>query len=727
MTSPITPDPHIHDIPKKPASPGPSIIQGLGQGLLQGIAMFILRLLGIAPPANSNQATGLLQTAFGNILNLIGTTANDVAQVVVNTVGVIGAGAQNVLDTIVNGLSGLVGGFGYTLNQLFNHTTQVSQLTQQTSTTQSQQTIAKPNYLAVDASADAVFPIAQIQGSTPTYVSVTAGNSVIGFLPTPDNAKKNSLIWLGQNTSNITGFYLNIYKVNTSTGALTLVQASTNIIASVSNVLAWNYYNLPTPLNTNVGDVYAVEVVVTGTGTYSIAGLPNHWLPANTQVKPQQMAATRPVGVTYDATGGGYTALPNSSAAQGGSWTHTATAGATVLVGVGCYIDTSVSLASYTRTATYGGTAMTSLGAVKVNNATQGWVELFALSSAPGGAQTVSFSISAGGGTFKVVAANSVSYNSASSIGTAVTNFGNQNPTTGAVSSETGGRVVAVMNANNGSAVATASGYTGGTSRWLQNLNQSTNYMPFTIGDAAGATTVTQSETLSNWSFWGTVAVDLPPLITPPPTSPSFTYSGNVPWFGFGAVMFAGPLVTQYNTVGTYTYTLPNWLKYGDKIDVALLGGGGGGQGSAFYLVGTGGDGGGWSLQTLTYGVDIPTTTTTLTVTVGAGGTAGTASAQVGGVGGNTTVTGTGVVTVSPGMGGKGGGTGANPGGTTTGLSPGNQTFNTVTYTGGGTVSAGVTGAAPGGGGGGGGPYGPGAAGGVGSAWLTAYQAGTTP
>lgn len=378
-------------------------------------------------------------------------------------------------------------------------------LVTQSANTLSQQSIAKPGYLAIDTTADSVFPITNIQGSSPTTINVTSSSSVLGFIPTPDNGKKQSIIWLGQGTTNITGLYINLYQLNLATGVCALIEASTNIIGAVSNTMSWNYYDLPTAINSQVGNVYAVELVVTGTGTYQIAGMANSWLPANTQIYPQQLGATRTTG------------LPSA-----------------------------------------------------------------------------------------------------------------------------------------------------------------------------------------------------PSTFTP-------TYSSNIPWFGLGGFLFAGPLRTQYNVAGTYTYPIPSWLKWGDKIDVIPLGAGAGGQASLFYAVGNGGNPGQWGPQTLVYGVDIPITTTTLTVVVGAGGTAGTSAGQIGGNGGASSVSGTGVTTITaPGGTGQSGGNTAGPG-------PGNQVFNGITYTGGSTVGTGTHGSGPGGAGGGGGAYGSGAAGADGSVWLDAYQAGTNP
>jgi hypothetical protein len=447
------------------------------------------------------------QTFITTILNPTG---------LLTTLGDIGNAIQQAFQQFVDALVAFVGPIpiiGDVIRTLANflgltHTQAATaqSAAESATTTQSEQTIAKPGWNAMDATADAVFPIAQLNGSTSSTINVTATASAIGFITTPDNGKKSCIIWLGQDTTGLTAFYVNLYQLNVTTGVATLLEASPNVLSSVSNPLAWNYYDLVTPITSQVGYVYAAEIVVVGSGTYKIAGIPSDWKPANPTVYPQQLGSSRTA------------ALPTAPA------------------------------------------------------------------------------------TF------------------------------------------------------------------------------------------------------------------------SPTYSGVVPWFGLGGFAFAGPLTSPFLVNGTYTYTIPNWLKYGDKIDVAGLGGAGGGESSAFFATGQGAVAAQWVTQTLIYGIDIPTSTTTLTVTVGSGGSGGSGVAVPGGDGGDSTVTGTGVATIT-----APGGPGAISGPQTVGKGPGSKTFNGVTYPGGGNVGTGAPGAAPGGGGGGGGAYGAGGHGADGAVWIAAYQAGTNP
>jgi hypothetical protein len=144
----------------------------------------------------------------------------------------------------------------------------------------------------------------------------------------------------------------------------------------------------------------------------------------------------------------------------------------------------------------------------------------------------------------------------------------------------------------------------------------------------------------------------------------------------FAIEALTGELFT-ISAVGTYTQAVPTGAKF---VDVVLVGGGGGGGGYNAAPSGTGGNGGATTAT--------PTGGSTLTAAGGAGGAASEGAAA------------------------------------TAGGSPGTESFDGQTYSGGaggakGNNSAGGNGAAPGGGGGGGGSFGSfGGAGGVAGVWA---------
>ena len=234
--------------------------------------------------------------------------------------------------------------------------------------------------------------------------------------------------------------------------------------------------------------------------------------------------------VSYDATGAGYNSEPNSSSATG-SWSHTATAGAAVIVTVATYIGNG-GWSSYTSTATYGGVGMTSLGAVNAYNSTYGWVQMFGLLNAPGGAQTVSFNIAPSGrsaSAIGAVLANSASYVGAQSFGTAVGEVGNRTSmASGTITTPTGGMVVQAFTANGGN-VPTFSNYSqasrdtdsGGSGGY------SSGYVSYVLGDAPGPAVFTATDSGNN--NWASIAVPL----TPAPLT-GYAGDGQIIAFGYG-------------------------------------------------------------------------------------------------------------------------------------------------------------------------------------------------
>ncbi|MBV6360445.1 hypothetical protein R2325_16455 [Mycobacteroides chelonae] len=108
----------------------------------------------------------------------------------------------------------------------------------------------------------------------------------------------------------------------------------------------------------------------------------------------------------------------------------------------------------------------------------------------------------------------------------------------------------------------------------------------------------------------------------------SITFSGTVPWVCFGIenvpAVYQPPDRAEFTTPGVYSYSIPLWVKAGNLLDCAALGGGGtGGGANGFFTVNTGqgGTGGEWDTHTWNYGTDIPDTVTSLKAIVGGGNT----------------------------------------------------------------------------------------------------------
>lgn len=229
---------------------------------------------------------------------------------------------------------------------------------------------------------------------------------------------------------------------------------------------------------------------------------------------PVQRIYTPPPGapVLYDATGVGFTWNGSAAAtSQSGSWSHTAQAGAAVVVAIDVYSFSTSHTTATTRTATYGGTAMASLG-VRDAPSGYGWVELFGLLNAPGGAQTINISLSGASATLYAIIAGSTSYGGAHSFGTAVLNSGTGTAlSAGSVSSSSGRVVAQSFFAAQAGATVTIGSYNK-NSRYAQHmLEAGVDGVAAVLGDASGTGAISFTATGSVSSNWASVAVPLNP------------------------------------------------------------------------------------------------------------------------------------------------------------------------------------------------------------------------
>lgn len=229
--------------------------------------------------------------------------------------------------------------------------------------------------------------------------------------------------------------------------------------------------------------------------------------------------------VSYDHTGAGYSAAPGSSSATG-SWSHTATAGAAVVTTV--FVNANSGSSSFTSTATYGGVAMTPLGTVNANNSNNGWVEMFGALNVAGGAQTVAFNITrgGGGGTISCVAANSDSYVGALSFGTVVTSYGrNTSLSSGTIMTPPGGmaaQAFVVIGSSVPNGYNQTSRYSGTETSGGGGGGNSVSYI---LGDAVGSASFAATSS----GNWASVAVPL----TPAPVV-GYAGAGQIIAFGYG-------------------------------------------------------------------------------------------------------------------------------------------------------------------------------------------------
>ena len=702
-------------------SPLATLVDSL-DGTAMSVAQLVQNFTGGANPIIST-AQDLVDTITnvmtgGNSAGNLIADAESALQAIpfVNVLGTLGpANIGSTLETAVDNLwQALTGGTatGNSLGQLANAAASTSStasnaqmVAQSAALTQAQQATAKAAYVGIDTTVDATFQLAHTYSlaSMPT-ITVSAGTSTVGYIVTPDNVSKLSVPFIAETVGTVTGVYVNIYTVNTSTNLCTNVVAGPNIVSEIGTSIGLVYYNLTSALPVTVGSVFAVEVVVTGSGSLTMMGMSPTWMVTNSLVNPGAVGGSRSgtgtlAAPAHDATGAGtFTGTSKITF----SWSHTTGSSANGMI-IAFSATQSVSSVKVS------GATATLLGSKLISGSETGYLyELLGLST---GAHTVAITLSSAGNLI----GNSDSYINVTSFGTVAFNSGSAGTASVSVASASGQTAVAAIFDFGTSNIA---GFNQ-TSRWDNGYNGGP-ILQGVFGDAAGASTVSFSATATTaWAAIGVSIVGSPAV----PSTFTPTASTSIPWLGLSAAggvinpQFA-PQTTEYGTAGTYTYHVPSWAAVaGNKFDIIVLGGGGGGNQSFFGAAELGGAGGSWSTVTLTYGADIPLTTTTFSVTVGASGGAGIENGANPTNGGNSSVTITGYGTIT-GSGGTAGGTRSQ-----VGASPGNESFDSVQYFGGTPQSsAGGGGNAPGGGGAGATNFGSGGGGAPGAVWIMAYQ-----
>jgi hypothetical protein len=584
-------------------------------------------LFGTSTPTSDNQLSiGVVPGVQGitDIATTIQNTWDNWANTIATALGLTGvAGSGNSLSDVTGAVQGHA------------QATSTALTTAQTAAmVQAQQTAAKAAYAAFgDVTADVTFHAGSTYNlsSMPT-ITVTQSSSVIGYVTTSDNVDKLSVLFVAETVGTLTGVYINVYAVDSS-GLCTNVVAGSNIVSEIGTLENLIYDDFASALAVTPAAMYAIEVMVTGTGSLMMMGLSPTWAPTNSITGPGAVGGSRSSPPTHDATGAG--SFPTSNATSF-SWSHVLGSSAT-----GILIEFAATQA--VSSVKVGGVAATLLGS-KIMPSGGETTYIYGLLNPTTGTQTVTVTLSASG----AVTGNSDSYSGVTSFGTATTNSGPAGTASVAVSSTSDQlAAAAIFDITSGGALTAFNK----TTRW----NGGSSWASYGVfGDAAGASTVNFSATAG--TFWSAVGVSLIGTVSATPPS-TFTpaASTTVPLFGLSSAggstnpVFA-PETHVYNTAGTYTLTIPSWVKYVDRIP---LGGGGGGGG------GINGAGSNGASSTVTVG------SSTITATGGVGG----------------------------------------PGGTTTlansyGQTPGNKTYLGTTYFGGTEVRYAYDGASPGGGGG---------------------------
>jgi hypothetical protein len=659
-------------------------------------------LLGVLGATNLGESVQTFLDGAVQGLNDVATTGNSIAQL---------SGAANAVATLLGwNPSGVP------------PTTSVSGITLTNNQFIAAQAATHAGYITSDPTGDPTVNFTTLSGATLPTTTITQANSIIGMIATPVGGVKESVAWLGGGwTGALSAMYANLYTVNTTTGALSLLFQSENLLAisdtpSNSSTPAWYYYDFPTAdfITTQQGNFYAVELCVVGSGTYTLAAI-SHQAPPNMSVFPSAKAATRSISLTspsYD-TGGVSASSAAISGAASITVSYTLGASDNLLVAAVAVEDTA-GTPTYTCTLTNSsGTALTLYNSLTYG--TNYKLLIYTMENPPTGAQVISFNETAGSTTW-FATVNAFSYENVGTVlaSTSSTASGSSAaPAFTYTQATTGDRVLVVTAGAVAADPFTIT--TGGSTVRSTTAGVATARPSLTVYDVAGSASIANSLTCTS-QVWGIICLAMTQSIVAPSSIPSPSYSTTIPYLelcGSAGSPTYPPDLQVFG--GSGTYTIPLWAQF---LDVIVYGGGGGGGEGSFAAYGNGGGAGGAAAVTITAADWAGHTSLSISIGNGGGGGGG-----AGGSGGATVVTYTGGATVTA---AGGGGGGASGGGAAYGAAAATFAFNGETYYGGGGAGPFQnTGGQPGGGGSGGNytyeSAFDGGNGGVGAAFILAY------
>lgn len=160
--------------------------------------------------------------------------------------------------------------------------------------------------------------------SANTFLSTTQSAALSASLPVLQAMPIGVISWYGYGSSGITAFYINIRKVNPSTGVRELVYHSPNVVAnlqpgSTAADADWMFCEIAAPIAALATDTYYVEYVPVG-GTHHIRGMS-----FTDTIKDHPLAAAPCVGTVVDYTSSPDSpapSLPKATAGPGVPWTE---------------------------------------------------------------------------------------------------------------------------------------------------------------------------------------------------------------------------------------------------------------------------------------------------------------------------------------------------------------------------------------------------------------------
>lgn len=133
-------------------------------------------------------------------------------------------------------------------------------------------------------------------GLANSWIEVTPTASAIGFDYIEGDMPLGVVSWIGYGVTGITAVYVNVWKVDLATGALTWSHASGNVVgilAGAGEAAPGKFiqYELPAPVNLKISELFGYEIIVVG-GTHHIRGRV-YDLPEHPTAPIAKLAATR--------------------------------------------------------------------------------------------------------------------------------------------------------------------------------------------------------------------------------------------------------------------------------------------------------------------------------------------------------------------------------------------------------------------------------------------------
>jgi hypothetical protein len=219
----------------------------------------------------------------------------------------IGGTAQSIIDQWISGVVGTIG-VGAGLSDLFNLGADLSSKAFQGMLSWIQLGFRsdKPFWMGMLPTGVSNIPKPGLTSSTAPTIPITQSTAAMGYHVIDQPGTKGVVSWDGHNTAatNITAFFINIYKVDVTTGVHTLVHASPNIAGDIANAMGTYLYVLNngagtnTPLTVEQGDCYGIEFAIRGTGTYNILGAASYQTYDHPTAYPKRLASVRNSGTS---------------------------------------------------------------------------------------------------------------------------------------------------------------------------------------------------------------------------------------------------------------------------------------------------------------------------------------------------------------------------------------------------------------------------------------------